>query len=295
LNADGQRIGVFCIKDTKPRTFSKQDEETLTGLAAWAELEINSRNLSLALVREEVIDKAKSEFVSLASHQLRTPLSIVNWYTEMLLAGDVGKMNAGQKRYLHEVYMGNQRMVDLVDALLDVSRLERGTFLLKPEPTDAIALARSVMDEQRPLTKAKRIKVTQTYMRHLPLLHADPKFLRMVFQNLFSNSVKYVPEKGKIHLDIHADKRSLFFTISDNGCGIPKAQKEKIFTKMFRADNVQERDVEGTGLGLYIAKLIVDHHGGKIWFESEESKGSVFHVKLPLSYSGSKAGVKPIA
>ncbi|MFA5877165.1 MAG: ATP-binding protein [Candidatus Paceibacterota bacterium] len=243
------------------------------------------------ITKEKEIDKAKTEFVSLASHQLRTPLSTINWYTEMLLTGDVGKLNAEQEKYLNEVYRGNQRMVGLVNALLSVSRMDLGTFIFEPEPTDIPLLVRSVLDEQMQHIIQKDITVFPALGTNIPLIQVDPKLLRMVVQNLLSNAIKYTPEKGKIEMSLTLtnQKKCLLFTISDTGYGIPKNQQHKIFKKLFRADNVREKDTEGTGLGLYIAKAIIDNSGGKIWFESpasnytegEENAGTTFYVELP--------------
>jgi PAS domain S-box-containing protein len=241
---------------------------------------------------EREIDKAKTEFVSLASHQLRTPLSSVNWYAEMLLAGDVGELNKKQKKYLDEVYRSNQRMVELVNALLDVSSLELGTFVIEPEPTDICKLAQNVIDEQKSQIEAKKMVFSFTCGKDVSIMQADPKLLRMVIQNILSNSVKYTPEGGKIDMSISLEgsgndvqsKKNIFLKISDSGYGIPKNQHDKIFTKLFRADNVRDKDTDGTGLGLYIVKSIVENSGGKIWFKSSdtgEDKGTTFYVSLP--------------
>ncbi|MBA4319226.1 MAG: hypothetical protein C0412_12565 [Flavobacterium sp.] len=261
------------------------------------------------ITHEREIDKIKTEFVSLASHQLRTPLSSINWYTEMLLAGDVGKISEEQKKYLDEIYNGNQRMVDLVNALLNISRLELGTFMVEPEPINTAELARNVVAEQQQQIKIKEINLSQKYENTLPLLNADPKLLRMIFQNLLSNAIKYTSEKGEVKIKIELSDANgnvlstnhqplitnlpyILIKVSDNGYGIPKNQQEKIFTKLFRVDNVREKDTEGTGLGLYIVKAIVNHSGGKIWFESEENKGTTFYVTLPLDGMKVKFGTK---
>ena len=233
---------------------------------------------------EREIDKAKTEFVSLASHQLRTPLSTVNWYAEMLLAGDVGELNDKQKKYLNEVYTSNQRMVELVNALLDVSRLELGTFIIEPELTDICGLAKNVIAEQKPQIDVKKIKFLFSCEKKVMFLQADPKLLRMVMQNILSNAIKYTPDGGKIKFAISiSDKENIKIKISDTGYGIPKNQHGKIFTKLFRADNVRDKDTNGTGLGLYIVKSIVENSGGKIWFESQkENGGTIFYVTLPI-------------
>ncbi len=243
------------------------------------------------MTKEKEIDKTKTEFVSLASHQLRTPLSTVNWYAEMLLAGDVGELNKKQKKYLDEVYRSNQRMVELVNALLDVSNLELGTFVIEPESTDICKLARSVVDEQKPQIDTRKIKFIFSCKKNILIIKADPKLLRMVIQNILSNSVKYTPEGGKIKLSISlVAKKNILLRISDTGYGIPKKQHGEIFTKLFRADNVRDKDTDGTGLGLYIVKSIVERSGGKIWFESpEENLGTNFYVSLPIRGVSKKA------
>jgi signal transduction histidine kinase len=256
--------------------------------------------------KEREVDKAKTEFVSLASHQLRTPLSAINWYAEMLLAGDAGKLNTEQEKYLKEVYAGNQRMVELVNALLNVSRLDLGTFIIEPKPTDVLELAKSVLNELQPQIKQKQLVIKENFGENIPQFQADEKLLRMVFQNLLSNSVKYTLPKGTVKVDVtviikdktFGDKKtirdSLAISVSDSGMGIPREQQAKIFTKLFRADNVMETETEGTGLGLYIVKSIIDQSGGEIWFESEQNKGTEFCILFPLSGMVSKEGSKKL-
>lgn len=178
-------------------------------------------------------------------------------------------------------------MVELVNALLDVSSIELGTFVIEPEPTDICTLTESVIDEQRPQIATKKIRFSFSCDKPISLIQADPKLLRMVIQNILSNAVKYTPNGGKIRLSITVtDKKNMLLKIFDTGYGIPKNQHDKIFTKLFRADNVRDKDTDGTGLGLYIVKSIVDNSGGKVWFESQsggKSKGTTFYVSLPLN------------
>ena len=247
---------------------------------------IGSVGIFRDMTKEKEIDKAKTEFVSLASHQLRTPLSTVNWYAEMLLAGDVGELAGKQRKYLEEVYSSNQRMVELVNALLDVSSLELGTFVIEPEPTDICKLAENVIDEQKPQINSKKIRFSFYCDKNISIIKADPKLLRMVLQNILSNAVKYTPEGGKIKLSLSRESDGdLLLKVSDTGYGIPKHQQDKIFTKLFRADNVRDKDTDGTGLGLYIVKSVVENSGGKVWFESSSvgrKKGTIFYITLPL-------------
>jgi len=246
------------------------------------------------VTKERAIDKAKSEFVSLASHQLRTPLSTTNWYAEMMLAGDVGKLNQGQKKYLKEIYRSNQRMINLVSALLNVSRIELGTLAIEPELVDLIKMADSVLAELVLQINKKRIKLTKDYHRQMPKISADPNLMRIVFQNLLNNAVKYTPAGGQVGLSIRKEKYGILIKVADSGYGIPRSQQSRIFTKLFRADNVQRKVPEGTGLGLYIVKSIIDQIGGQIWFESQEGKGTTFFVVIPLTGMKKKAGSKKL-
>jgi PAS domain S-box-containing protein len=252
--------------------------------------------ITLDITKEKQIDKAKTEFVSLASHQLRTPLSAINWYAEMLIAGDAGKINTEQKKYLQEIYSGNQRMVDLVNALLNVSRLELGTFTIEPVPTDLKEVCESVLEELKSQIKAKNLKISEKYDPKLPAdYQGDPKLLRIVFQNLLSNAVKYTPPQGKIAVAISKKNKKINISVADTGYGIPKQQEDKIFTKLFRADNIREKDAEGTGLGLYIVKAIIDQSQGQVWFKSKENKGTTFSITLPLAGMKKKEGTKQLS
>jgi len=247
------------------------------------------------ITREKEIDKAKTEFVSLASHQLRTPLSAINWYTEMLLAGDAGSINEEQRKYLSEVYIGNKRMVELVNDLLNVSRLDMGTLVGEIKEINVIDLFRSVLNEIKPEIIEKNFKVEQNLENDILNFSADEKLLRMVFQNILSNAVKYTKSGGLIKINLlkinkgdnFGDKiiaeDSLVFSVSDSGMGIPVQQQQKIFSKLFRADNAKESETEGTGLGLYVIKSIVDQSGGQVWFKSEENKGTTFYISFPLN------------
>lgn len=250
------------------------------------------------------VDRAKTEFVSLASHQLRTPLSAINWYTEMLLSGDVGELNVEQKQYLGEIYSGSQRMVDLVNALLNVSRLELGTFAVDPAEVVLPDIVHSVVKELQPQINQRHQTFSETCDPAVPVVQADPKLIRIVIQNLLSNAVKYTPEKGGISITLSnlpkgqslgkrvAVEDSVGIEVKDNGMGIPVSQHGNIFDKLFRADNVKEADTEGTGLGLYIVKAIIEQAKGHVWFDSVEGKGTTFYIILPLTGMKQKIGAK---
>ncbi|MBU0706778.1 cache domain-containing protein [Patescibacteria group bacterium] len=247
------------------------------------------------VTKEQEIDKMKSEFVSVASHQLRTPLSASKWFLEMLINKEAGAINKEQAEYLDHIFKSNERMIALVNDLLNVSRIESGTIAIEPLPTNIDGLVRSVIFELTPQVKKKNIKtVFQSVKGGLPNINIDPKLIRQVFQNLLSNAVKYTSEKGSVGVRVKTDKNYATFEIFDTGVGIPKKQQPKVFKKFFRADNVITMQTEGTGLGLYVAKSIVDASGGKIWFESVEGKGTSFFFTLPLTGSKRRAGEKTL-
>ncbi len=251
--------------------------------------------LSEDITQRKEVDKAKTEFVSLASHQLRTPLSAIRWYSEMLLSKYVGELNEKQRSYVQEIYHGNIRMVDLVNALLNTSRIDLGTFAVEPEPINLTEIAESVLLELTPQITERKQEVERVFMNAPNEYNADPKLMRIVFQNLLSNSVKYTQVGGKIGVEISTKGSDLYISIWDNGYGIPRHQQGQMFQKLFRADNVRQKDTEGTGLGMYIIKAIVESANGRIWFDSEEDKGTKFHVLMPLSGMIKKVGAKGLS
>lgn len=256
--------------------------------------------------------KAKTDFVAIASHQLRTPLSIIKWYVDFLVAGDAGDINKEQEKYLKEVYKSNERLIELVNALLDVSRIDVGTFSIEPEPTDVIERAESALKKFMPEIAAKEINLIKEYDQ-FPLLLLDPRLIKMVFHNILSNSTKYTPRKGTIKIAIKKTERDIFIKISDTGCGIPREEQPKMFTKLFRGLNAKKLESVGTGLGLYIVKAIIENSGGKIWFHSpslellldsgekdadipldKRNRGTTINITIPLKGMRKKLGSKKL-
>ncbi len=247
------------------------------------------------ITKEEEVDRSKSEFVSLASHQLRTPLSAINWYAEMLLGGDAGVLTDKQKDYTSEIYASSRRMAELVGALLNVSRIELGTFAIEPKPTDIRDIADSVIKELEPKISAKNQAIVYNYSEDVPdLINIDPNLTRMILQNLISNSVKYTPDGGRISIAISKTENDVVVRVADNGYGIPLNQQGRVFEKFFRADNIIPVETDGTGLGLYIVKEVVEKSGGKIGFESEENVGTTFVVSIPISGMKQKLGTRSL-
>lgn len=230
---------------------------------------------------ERQIDKAKTEFVSLASHQLRTPLSAIKWYSEFLLRKKM-KTFAKQKKYLEEIYNSNERMIKLIDVMLSISRMEVGKVKINPTYIDPKKLIKSIIEEQKFIIKKKKQKIIFDCQKNIPEVFVDANLARMIFQNLISNSVKYTPENGTITCIVSSDEKQVLFKIKDTGIGIPKDQQKRVFEKLFRASNAFSHDPEGNGLGLYLVKATTENLGGKICFKSEEEKGTTFFVSLPI-------------
>ncbi|MBT3538879.1 PAS domain S-box protein [Candidatus Parcubacteria bacterium] len=233
--------------------------------------------------KEREIDRVKSEFVSVASHQLRTPLSGIKWFTELLLKQKVGKLNDEQKDYVNQVHVSNERLIRLVSDLLDVSHIDTGKkFFIEKKRTDISEIISQVLEGNIALINKRKIGIDICKeLSGKVNLFVDPDKIRQVFYNLITNAIKYSKVGGKIELCIETNKGKVVFSVKDKGLGIPRKDQDRIFEKFFRADNVMTTQTDGTGLGLYITKAIVEAHGGKVWFESRAGKGTTFFFSLP--------------
>jgi PAS domain S-box-containing protein len=272
----------------------KDDKGNVLGVFAAARdvTETKKANELIESTNKELraLDLAKDEFVSVASHQLRTPLTALKGFTGMLIDGDAGPINAKQNEYLGEIKNANDRMISLINALLNVSRVDLGVFIVEPEPVNLQKVAESVLSELDIKIKEKRLQVDMGFEKDLPMVNADLKIVRMIFQNLLSNAEKYTPPDGSISFNIKKDGPNVLVSVTDSGYGIPENVQSKIFTKLFRADNARTKDPDGTGLGLYIIKATIEKTGGKIWFKSKENLGSTFYVTIPLEGMKKKEG-----
>jgi len=277
--------------------YTKKDGSTFPVAISVAPVIVNNKiigtiNAFHDITHEREIDKAKTEFVSLASHQLRTPLTGINWLSEMLGNGDLGKINAKQKETIEVISRSAKQMTELIGSLLNVSRLELGTFSINPKPVELKKITDEILQELSQVIIKKEIKIKKDYPDKTLLMDADPILLKIVCQNLLSNAVNYALPKTVVRAKIAKDNNNLIYTVTNQGIGISKEEQPKIFTKLFRASNAQLFVTDGTGLGLYITKLIVDASGGKIWFDSELNKQTNFYLSLPLKGMAARSGGK---
>lgn len=272
------------------------------------------------VTREREIDRIKTEFVALTSHQLRTPLTAVKLFVEMLVDEEVGKLSERQREYMINIQESTERMIQLVNDFLNVSRLEAGTLKIEPEPIQIEDLIRSMIDEVTPMAKSHNCKIVfKSQEEKLPKIPIDSTIMRQVIPNLIVNAIQYSKE-GRCDITVTLEqiastraktrrtkrtaktvqrskkKGEVLIRVSDKGIGIPQRAQQRIFEKFFRADNAVKTIAEGNGLGLYVAKMILEAAGGKIWFESAgQQKGTTFYVTIPIGGMKLKKGKKSLA
>jgi signal transduction histidine kinase len=237
------------------------------------------------VTRESLIEKTKSEFVSLIAHQLRTPISSMRWMLKELIEEKKGKLNERQKEYLKDLYLNSERMVQFLNDLLSAIRIEEGRFLRKKELFSLEAIVELVIKLFQSRIEERKINLKyERPTQKLPLVKVDVEGIKTVIENLLDNAIRYTPEGGEVEISLTAPvtETEVQFSIRDSGIGIPDEEKERIFTRFFRASNAIKKETEGSGLGLYISKNIIEAHGGKIWFESKEGKGTTFYFTLPI-------------
>ena len=259
---------------------------------SWTKLSIfqfsnaDGKRLSLVtlvdVTKQKEVEIAKSEFVSLASHQLRTPISGMRWSAELLLMDGVESLTKQQKRYIDRLLSSIQRMSSLVDDFLQVSRFELGTRILKEETVELKELFNDIIAEQDAKVALNRLKIQKEYDPSVVKIQSDMALLRMVVTNLYTNAVKYSRVGGEISVGYLRQGGDLVITVKDSGMGIPVAEQQRVFSKIFRASNAIKEVPDGTGLGLYIVQKAVQTLEGRVSFVSTENVGTTFTVVIPI-------------
>jgi signal transduction histidine kinase len=229
----------------------------------------------------KALDEAKDEFISMASHQLRTPLTSIKGYLSMVLEGDAGPVPDDQKNMITTAYTSAQRMVYLIADLLNVSRLQTGKFVITPVDVDLRSVITSELEQLHDTIATKGLTVDYDSPIDFPAMQLDETKIRQVVMNFIDNALYYTPTGGNVVVELVDKPKSIEFLVRDNGIGVPKADQHKLFAKFFRAGNAQRARPDGTGLGLFMAQKVIVASGGAIIFKSTEGKGSTFGFTFP--------------
>jgi PAS domain S-box-containing protein len=237
------------------------------------------------ITHDRELDEARSGFISIASHQLRTPMTTIRWYSEMLLDEDLGSLSSTQRDFLNEIHEGSERLYKTIDLLLAISRIEGGKQKAEPQNIDLKVFTQEVLKELSPQSNAKKLIVSMIPSTREPLVvWLDPLRLRQVVTNLLTNAIRYNNEGGVLEVswEVTKDNTQVSYSVRDTGIGVPVADQSKMFTKFFRAENALAQAPDGSGLGLPLVKDIVEEWGGQVRFSTIENKGSTFTFTMPL-------------
>lgn len=306
LKQDGKILGYLCLGAHRNSGYTNRDIKVLTTISdelviaiqnALSIQEVKNLNENLQQrinqatqeLREsnaqlQRLDKAKDEFVSIASHQLRTPLTSVKGYISMVLEGDVGKITDTQRKLLVEAFSSSERMVHLINDFLNVSRLQTGKFLIEKTAVNLDEIIKQELKSLETTAKSRGLKfIYNSPKKAIPQLYVDDSKIRQVIMNYADNAIFYSPENTDINVSLSMKGDIVRFTVKDNGMGVPIAERSQLFTKFYRASNARRQRPDGTGVGLFLAKKVIDAHDGKIVFESVEGRGSTFGFELSAS------------
>ncbi|HEU4831005.1 MAG TPA: ATP-binding protein [Candidatus Saccharimonadales bacterium] len=305
LRQGDDRVGYLFLGDKKSAGYAQRDIQALITIRD--ELMIATQNaLSVQEVRDlnatlqqrideatkelrasntqlQRLDEAKDEFVSMASHQLRTPLTSVKGYISMVLDGDVGKISDDQKHLLSEAFTSSERMVHLINDFLNVSRLQTGKFVIDARPTNLSKVVEQELDGLESSARSRDLTFAFTPPKDFPKLNIDESKVRQVVMNFADNALYYSPENTTISVSLLIEGDDILFTVKDKGIGVPANEQARLFSKFYRASNARKQRPDGTGVGLFLAKKVITAHGGSVIFESKEGKGSTFGFRLPLA------------
>lgn len=297
-------LGYVCLGEHRTSGYSKRDIRVLTTIAD--ELIIAIQNaLSVHAVKElnatlqqrineatselrasnaqlQRLDEAKDEFISMASHQLRTPLTSVKGYVSMILDGDVGKVPDNQRHLLREAFMSSERMVRLINDFLNVSRLQTGKFIIDKRPANLAKIVTQELDSLKINASSRNLTFSYKAPKDFPMLDIDQDKMRQVIMNFVDNAIYYSRENTTIKIHLSVEEGDVLLTVKDTGIGVPKDEQARLFNKFFRASNARKQRPDGTGVGLFLAKKVIVAHDGEVVFESVEDKGSTFGFRLSL-------------
>ena len=228
------------------------------------------------------LQELKNEFTFIAAHELRTPVTAIKGFLSMVFEGDAGALSDKLKQYLDPVRQANDRLIQLVNDILEIARSEAGRLKIEVSPCDMEKCVQSILTEVKPLADEKKIALQYEALPNIPQVLADELRLKEVITNFISNAIKYNNEGGWVKISHELKGDMLITNVADNGFGMSREEQNKVFEKFFRSDAAKIKSIQGTGLGLFITKELVDKMGGKIWFSSEEGKGTTFSFSLKV-------------
>lgn len=306
LRASNQLIGVLAIglplNESDITPYLHNLAERLTGAVSIAvenhllyeELQEATAKLKVQNTKLQELDKTKDEFISMASHQLGTPLTAIKGYLEMVADGDAGAVNDKQKEMIQKAFSGAQKMVYLIADMLNVSRLQTGKFIIDNKPTYLPDVVQGEVDQLTEGVKEREITLTYKKPSEFPTLNLDETKVRQVIMNFLDNALYYTPKGGKIEVILLSDENSVSYQVTDTGIGVPKAVQHHLFSKSFRADNAKKTRPDGTGLGLFMARKVIAAQGGALIFRSVEGQGSTFGFSFPRKTTEIKKAAAPV-
>lgn len=285
----------FTTSTTSPFYYTRKDGTQFPAAITATPVMQNNRvvgaiDIFRDITTEKDIDIAKSTFVSLASHQLRTPLTAIRWTLETLQMEARDNLNKTQNEFLDNALYSTKQLVGLVRELLNISRIDTGRMSVNPEPTSLQALTREVLREVEQERAQKSIRIITKLPRTIPQVRVDPILIRQVILNFLTNALKYTPSGSTVRLTCVKEQHHVRFSVADSGIGIPVAEQGHIFERFYRASNARSHKENGSGLGLYLAKMLIQMSGGTIGFTTTEGQGSTFWFTLPLRGSKKRAG-----
>lgn len=297
LRARGELLGFMVIGASTVSDHSDSFRlDLMTRLMSVVGVSIDSallvEQLKLTNNKLKELDTAKDEFISMASHQLRTPLTTVKGYLSMVLEGDAGKISKTQHQFLDQAYGSAQRMVYLIADLLNVSRLSTGKFVIDAKSSNLATIVEQEIDQLQRHAQTRNVTLKYEKPKTFPTLELDETKIRQVIMNFTDNAIYYTPGGGTVNAKLSKTPKSIQFTVTDTGIGVPKALQHKLFTKFYRAENAMKARPDGTGLGLFMAKKVIVAQGGSIIFSSVEGKGSTFGFSFPIKKLLSKESKK---
>jgi PAS domain S-box-containing protein len=275
LSKSGKKIAVIVASSPLLK-----DDKIVGGLVTFRDVNIEKR-----------LDEAKNGFISIASHQMRTPLTSMRWFSEMLMAGDAGAINKEQNKFIETIHDGIERLIALLNLLLQIARVEAGRLKIEPTPIIFKNVIDGVAVALGPSIRAKLLKIKIVLKPDdFPQIPMDQEVIWQVFLNLISNACRYTSDKSAITITGEKKEDFVEFSVADKGIGIPKEAQDRIFNKFFRAENAMKLVPEGSGLGLSLVKSLVEGWGGKIWFKSAKGEGTTMYFTIPLAGMKMKEG-----